>query len=41
MFVIDTNVLLHAVDADSEIHRPCRELIESARGQASRALPTS
>ena len=35
MFVIDTNVLLYAVDADSEFHRPCRDLIESARGQAA------
>jgi len=35
MFVIDTNVLLYAVDADSEFHAPCRELIEQARGQAA------
>ena len=34
MFVIDTNVLLYSVDADSEFHLPCRELIEKARGQA-------
>lgn len=35
MFVIDTNVLLYAVDADSEFHGPCRELLERARGQAT------
>ena len=34
MFVIDTNVLLYSVDADSEFHLPCRELIEKVRGQA-------
>lgn len=35
MFVVDTNVLLYAVDADSEFHAPCRNLIEEARGQAA------
>ncbi|MDX1379527.1 MAG: TA system VapC family ribonuclease toxin [Xanthomonadales bacterium] len=35
MFVVDTNVLLYAVDADSEFHVPCRNLIEKARGQAA------
>ncbi|MEE4329744.1 MAG: TA system VapC family ribonuclease toxin, partial [Wenzhouxiangella sp.] len=35
MFVVDTNVLLYAVDADSEFHGPCRELIERARWQAA------
>lgn len=35
MFVVDTNVLLYAVDADSEFHVPCRNLIEEARGQAA------
>lgn len=35
MFVVDTNVLLYAVDADSEFHVPCRNLIEQARGQAA------
>jgi len=35
MFGVDTNVLLYAVDADSEFHVPCRELIEQARGQAA------
>lgn len=34
MFVVDTNVLLYAADADSEFHAPCRSLIEDARGQA-------
>lgn len=33
MFVVDTNVLLYAVDADSEFHGPSREVIEKARGQ--------
>lgn len=35
MFAVDTNVLLYAVDADSEFHMPCRNLIEQARGQAA------
>lgn len=35
MFVVDTNVLLYAADADSEFHRPCLNLIEQARGQAA------
>lgn len=35
MFLIDTNVLLYAADADSEFHEPCRELIEHSRGQAA------
>lgn len=35
MFVVDTNVLLYAADADSEFHEPCRDLIERARGQAA------
>ncbi len=35
MFVVDTNVLLYAADADSEFHTPCRDLIEQARGQAA------
>lgn len=33
MFVVDTNVLLYAADADSEHHTPCRDLIDQARGQ--------
>lgn len=35
MFVVDTNVLLYAADADSEFHAPCRELIERSRSQAA------
>jgi hypothetical protein len=35
MFVVDTNILLYAADADSEFHSPCRNLIEQARGQAA------
>ncbi|NHA15076.1 PIN domain-containing protein [Thioalkalivibrio sp. XN279] len=35
MFVVDTNVLLYAADADSEYHAPCRDLVEQARIQAA------
>jgi len=35
VFVVDTNVLLYAADADSEFHEPCRELIEHCRGQSA------
>ena len=35
MFVVDTNVLLYAADADSEFHTPCRNLLEKARNEAS------
>lgn len=35
MFVVDTNVLLYAADADSEHYTLCRDLIEQARGQAA------
>jgi toxin-antitoxin system PIN domain toxin len=35
VFVVDTNVLLYAADADSEFHAPCRKLIEEARAQAA------
>ncbi len=35
MFVVDTNVLLYAADADSEAHETCRELLERWRGQPS------
>ena len=35
MFVVDTNVVLYAADADSEFHAPCRELIERSRSQAA------
>jgi uncharacterized protein len=31
MFVVDTNVLVHAVNADSPRHAPARELVESLR----------
>jgi toxin-antitoxin system PIN domain toxin len=31
MFVVDTNVLIHAVNVDSPRHRPARELVESLR----------
>jgi len=27
--VVDTNILVHAVDADSPFHSPCRSLVES------------
>ena len=35
MFVVDTNVLLYAADEASEFHRPCRNLLEAARGGAA------
>lgn len=35
MFVVDTNVLLYAADADSEFHTPCHNLLEQARNEAS------
>lgn len=41
MFVVDTNVLLYAVDADSEFHAPCRNLIEEARGNLIHNLHTA
>jgi toxin-antitoxin system PIN domain toxin len=31
MFVVDTNVLIHAVNVDSPRHGPARELVESLR----------
>lgn len=31
MFLVDTNVLLYAADADSEFHVPCRRLLDNAR----------
>lgn len=31
MFVVDTNVLIHTVNADSPHHGPARELVESLR----------
>lgn len=35
MFVVDTNILVYAADADSEFHERCRELLEEWRRQAS------
>jgi len=35
MFVVDTNILVYAVDRDSPDHVPCRELLEQCRSQAS------
>jgi uncharacterized protein len=35
MFVVDTNILVYAADADSAFHRPCRELLEEWRSQTS------
>lgn len=35
MFVVDTNVLIYAADADSEFHRRCRKLLEEWRGSAA------
>lgn len=33
MFVVDTNVLLHAVNASSPLHERCRRLLEEWRSQ--------
>jgi len=35
VFVVDTNVLLYAVDRDAPGHRVCRELLDGWRGQRS------
>ncbi|MGD8375565.1 MAG: PIN domain-containing protein [Acidobacteriota bacterium] len=35
MFVVDTNVLVYAADADSPFHGASRELIESSRSRAA------
>ncbi len=35
MFVADTNVLIYAADQDSELHSPCRALLEDWRRQSS------
>ncbi len=35
MFVVDTNVLVYAVDGDSEYHAKCRALLESWQRSAS------
>lgn len=34
MFVVDTNVLVYAADADAPEHARCRELLERWRGQS-------
>jgi len=36
MFVVDSNVLIHAVDSDSPWHEPCRAALAGWRGQSSR-----
>lgn len=36
MFVVDTNILMHAVDAGSPWHLPCRVALERWRTQGSR-----
>ena len=35
MFVLDTNVLVHAADEHSPFHGRCAELVESARSQST------
>ncbi len=35
MLVVDTNVLIYAVDRDSEFHAACREFLEGRRTEAS------
>lgn len=35
MFVVDTNVLIYAADADAAEHQRCRESLEQWRGQAT------
>ncbi len=34
MFVVDTNVLVYAADADSPFHAACRDWLERQRGRA-------
>jgi toxin-antitoxin system PIN domain toxin len=34
VFVVDTNVLVHAADDDSQFHVPCRRLVEESRAAA-------
>ncbi len=34
MLVVDTNILVHAADADSPVHDPCRRLLEDFRRQS-------
>lgn len=36
MFVVDSNVLVHAVDSGSPWHGPCRAFLERWRGQSAR-----
>lgn len=33
MFVVDTNVLVYAANADSQVHQPCRTALEGWRRQ--------
>jgi toxin-antitoxin system PIN domain toxin len=35
VFVVDTNVLVYAADADSQFHTACRHVIDHARGRAA------
>jgi toxin-antitoxin system PIN domain toxin len=35
VFVVDTNVLVYAANADSPHHSPCREMLEAWRDRAS------
>ena len=34
MFVVDTNILVHAADGDAPLHARCRELLEEWRRQS-------
>ncbi len=35
MVVLDTNVLIYAVDPDSDFHEPCRRRLETCRAQTA------
>lgn len=35
MFVVDTNVLVYAVNQDSDFHEPCRRTLENCRSRAA------
>lgn len=35
MFVVDTNILVYAADADARVHAPCRALLEEWRAQTA------
>jgi toxin-antitoxin system PIN domain toxin len=35
MFLVDTNVLVHAADADSPFHKPCRAALEGWRRRSA------